>query len=85
MRDVNLQTRAQLNKALQKICFLGDVHASFLDITRALLAASIKPSWHVFLGDIDHMPLSQVLEYLRKSYPGIEPHGQSKSMTSDRE
>ncbi len=88
MSDVNPLRRAQLNKALQKIWFMGDVHGSFTHIGQALLAANIKPSWLVFLGDIDvhDMPFSQVLEPLRKSYPGIKIafiHGNHDADTYD--
>lgn len=74
LNDVNVLRHTLLKSALQKIWFLGDVHGSFTHIAQALLAASIKPSWLVFLGDIaiEHMPFSQVLEPLRKSYPGIK-------------
>lgn len=69
-----LLRHTQLKNALQKIWFLGDVHGSFLHIAQAILAASIKPTWLVFLGDIDidHMPFAQVLELLRRNYPGIK-------------
>jgi predicted phosphodiesterase len=88
MSDVNLLRHAQLNKALQKIWFMGDVHGSFGHIAHALLAANIKPSGLVFLGDIDihHMPFSQALEPLRKSYPGIKVgfiHGNHDADTYD--
>ncbi|CAM8621434.1 MPP_superfamily domain containing protein [Comamonadaceae bacterium] len=86
--DVNLLRHTQLKSALQKIWFLGDVHGSFTHIEQALLAADIKPRWLVFLGDIDihHMPFSQTLEPLRKSYPGIKVgfiHGNHDADTYD--
>lgn len=88
MSDVNLLRRAQLNNALQKIWFLGDVHASFRHIAQALLTSSIKPSWLVFLGDIDisHMPLTQVLVPVQRSFPNIKVgfiHGNHDTDTYD--
>lgn len=70
----NLLMHAQLNSALQKIWFLGDVHGSFNHIQQALLAARFKPSWLLFLGDvdIDHMPFSQVLDPLHRDFPGTK-------------
>lgn len=57
--------------ALKRLWFLGDVHASFGHIAKALLDASAKPSRLVFLGDIDmdHMPFAQALAALRSLSP----------------
>ena len=59
--------------ALRSIWFLGDVHGAFGHIAQALLAASDKPRWLVFLGDIDidHLTFREVLAPLRRNFPAI--------------
>ena len=44
---------AEHEDVLRRIWFLGDVHGEFKHIARALLDATEKPSWLIFLGDID--------------------------------
>ena len=60
--------------ALRSIWFLGDVHGAFGHIAQALLAASDKPRWLVFLGDIDidHLPFREVLAPLKLEFPAIK-------------
>jgi predicted phosphodiesterase len=57
--------------ALRQIWFLGDVHGEFAHIARAMVDAVKKPSWIVFLGDIDveHKPFIEILEPLRRNFP----------------
>ena len=59
---------------LRHLWFLGDVHGEFKHIARALLDAPEKPSWLVFLGDIDidHMPFAEILEPLRRNFTDTE-------------
>jgi predicted MPP superfamily phosphohydrolase len=56
---------------LRGLWFLGDVHGEFKYLSQALLAAEKKPSWIVFLGDvdIDHRPFREILEPLRRNFP----------------
>lgn len=57
--------------ALRSLWFLGDVHGEFKHIAEAVLEAPVKPSWLIFLGDIDidHMPFGEVIEPLRRNFP----------------
>jgi len=65
------EDRRTREESLKRLWFLGDVHGRFAHIDRAISAADTKPSWIVFLGDIDlnHMPLEQALAPLRRSFP----------------
>ena len=60
--------------ALRSIWFLGDVHGAFGHIAQALLAASDKPRWLVFLGDIDidHLTFREVLAPLNHDFPAMK-------------
>ena len=60
-------------QALRRIWFLGDVHGEFGHIAQALLDAPKKPTWLVFLGDIDidHQPFREILEPLGRNLPGV--------------
>lgn len=57
--------------ALRGLWFLGDVHGEFKYLAQSLLAAQKKPSWLIFLGDIDidHVSFREVLEPLRRNFP----------------
>ena len=70
LRDVK-KFDTEYREALRSLWFLGDVHGEFKHIAEALLAADVKPSWLVFLGDIDidHMPFAEVIEPLRRNFP----------------
>ena len=59
---------------LRSIWFLGDVHGAFGHIAQALLAASDKPRWLVFLGDIDidHLTFREVLAPLNHEFPAMK-------------
>ncbi|NVO04739.1 MAG: metallophosphoesterase [Rhodoferax sp.] len=61
-------------RALRSLWFLGDVHAEFRHIPRALLAAKELPSHLIFLGDvdIDHKPFKEILEPLRKHFSSVK-------------
>ena len=67
MRDLN-QFDLEHRQALRRIWFLGDVHGEFRHIAQALLSASERPRWLVFLGDIDidHQPLRDLLAPLSR-------------------
>lgn len=58
--------------ALRGLWFLGDVHGEFKYLAESLLAAEKKPSWIIFLGDIDidHNPFRVILKPLRCDFPG---------------
>lgn len=64
----------QHQTALKRIWFLGDVHGDFTHIAKTLLATTVKPSWMVFLGDIDidHKPFREVLEPLHRYLPDLK-------------
>jgi predicted phosphodiesterase len=64
---------AEKADALRRIWFLGDVHAEFKHVARALLNAVEKPRWLVFLGDIDidHKPFREILEPLTRNFPDV--------------
>ena len=59
---------------LERIWFLGDVHGDFKHIGPALMAASAKPRWLIFLGDIDvdHRPFRVLLEPLNRNFPSVK-------------
>jgi calcineurin-like phosphoesterase family protein len=61
-------------QALSGLWFLGDVHAEFRHIPRALLAAQRLPSHIIFLGDvdIDHKPFQEILKPLRVHFPTLD-------------
>jgi predicted phosphodiesterase len=61
-------------QALNGLWFLGDVHAEFRHIPRALEAADRLPSHLIFLGDvdIDHRPFKEILAPLRRYFPTVE-------------
>ncbi|MFZ4479087.1 MAG: metallophosphoesterase family protein [Rhodoferax sp.] len=61
------------DQALRRIWFLGDVHARFDHIGRALLHAAQPPRWMVFLGDvdIDQKPFAQILAPMRKRFADV--------------
>lgn len=61
-------------EALRRIWLLGDVHGQFRHIAQALLDATDKPRWLVFLGDIDidHRPFRQILQPLHRNYPAVK-------------
>ena len=61
------------SQALRRLWFLGDVHGHFKHITRSLIKAAVEPRWLVFLGDIDidHQPLREILEPLRRDFPEV--------------
>ena len=59
--------------ALRRIWFLGDVHNEFKYVAQALLDATERPRWIVFLGDIDlfHLSFREVLEPLTRNLPDV--------------
>jgi predicted phosphodiesterase len=59
---------------LKRTWFLGDVHGHFSHIAEALLATRERPSWLVFLGDIDvdHKPFREILEPLCRNLPDVK-------------
>ena len=59
---------------MRRLWFLGDVHGAFGHIAQALLAASDKPRWLVFLGDIDidHLTFCEVLALLSRNFPATK-------------
>ena len=61
-------------KALRGLWFLGDVHAEFRHITRALLEVKELPSHIIFLGDVDieHKPFREIMEPLHKHFPDVK-------------
>ena len=61
-------------EALRGLWFLGDVHAEFRHIPRALSDAQVLPSHIIFLGDIDidHKSFREILEPLHKQFPSVE-------------
>ena len=65
---------AEHGQALRELWFLGDVHASFLHIPKALLAAVQLPKWLVFLGDIeiDHTSFREILAPLKTHFPSVQ-------------
>ncbi len=66
---------AEHAQALRRIWLLGDVHGVFTHIAQALLGTPQKPSWLVFLGDIDidHQSFRELcIEPLKRSFPGIQ-------------
>ncbi|MDD2882498.1 MAG: metallophosphoesterase [Rhodoferax sp.] len=65
---------AEHAQVLSRIWFMGDVHGEFKHIARALLEAPEKPSWLVFLGDIDidHISFREILAPLRRNFPNTK-------------
>lgn len=53
---------------LRHIWFVGDVHGEFRYLAQKLLQAQLRPQWIVFVGDIDidHKPLREILEPVRR-------------------
>lgn len=72
LRDM-IEFDQEHSSALERIWFLGDVHASFGHIAQALFDAHVKPRWLVFLGDIDidHKSFREVLEPVRRNFPQL--------------
>jgi hypothetical protein len=60
--------------ALRRLWFCGDVHGEFSYLSRTLLDSPTKPSWIIFLGDvdIDHKPFHEVLEPLHRNLPLVK-------------
>jgi hypothetical protein len=73
LRDMAEFDRTQ-SDALRGLWFLGDVHGEFKFLAQTLLAAEKKPSWIVFLGDIDidHITFREVMEPLRRNFSSTQ-------------
>jgi predicted phosphodiesterase len=73
MRNSN-EFNVEYGEPLRRIWFLGDVHGQFNHIFEALQSSEQKPSWLVFLGDIDidHKPFREILEPLRRNVPEVK-------------
>jgi predicted MPP superfamily phosphohydrolase len=58
---------------LRRIWFVGDVHGEFRYLAQTLLQAQLRPQWIVFAGDIDidHKPLREILEPVRRFDPDL--------------
>jgi predicted phosphodiesterase len=61
-------------QALRGLWFLGDVHAEFRHIPRALLEAKELPSHIIFLGDLDieHKPFREFVTPFRQHFPSVQ-------------
>ena len=72
-RDMNTFDREHA-ELLRSLWFCGDVHGEFRHLAHAMLDAQPKPSWIIFLGDIDidHKPFREVLEPLRRNFPEVK-------------
>ena len=76
------------SEALRGLWFCGDVHSEFKHLAQSLLAAEKKPSWLVFLGDIDidHVSFREVLAPLRRHFSQTQVafiHGNHDADTYD--
>lgn len=62
-----------LTNLLRNIWFLGDVHGSFKHVAQAVLDAQVKPTWLVFLGDleIEARTFTEVMEPLNRNFPDV--------------
>lgn len=73
VQEKNAEFDHQHAEALRRIWFVGDVHGQFQYLARTLVAVDVQPSWIVFAGDIDidHKPLREMLEPLKRWNPAI--------------